>query len=47
MGGIMLLLVLFLLGAALGNLTILGLQAVMGEGFAQSYSRTAPSFHIR
>ncbi len=37
MGGIMLLLVLFLLGAALGNLTILGLQAVMGEGFAQSY----------
>ena len=37
MGGIMLLLVLFLLGAALGNLIVLGLSGVMGEEFAQTY----------
>ena len=37
MGGIMLLLVLFLLGALLGNITVMGLGAVMGQEFAQSY----------
>lgn len=37
MGGIFLLLAFFLLGALLGNLTVMGLGAVLGEEFAQTY----------
>ena len=37
MGGMVMLLVLFLLGALLGNLTILGLQAFLGAEFAEDY----------
>jgi len=36
-GGMMMMLLLFLLGALLGNLTVMGLGAVLGENFAQSY----------
>ena len=37
LGGMVMLLVLFLLGALLGNLTILGLQAFLGAEFAEDY----------
>ena len=36
-GSIFMLFVLFLLGAALGNLAVIGLTAFMGEAFVQSY----------
>lgn len=35
--GMMMLIVLFLVGALLGNLTVLGLGAVLGQEFAQAY----------
>ena len=37
LGGMVMLLVLFLLGALLGNLAILGLQAFLGAEFAEDY----------
>ncbi len=37
LGGMVMLLALFLLGALLGNLTILGLQAFLGAEFAEDY----------
>ena len=36
-GGMFLLLMLFLLGAALGNLVVMGLTGLLGESFAQTY----------
>ena len=37
LGGMVMLLVMFLLGALLGNMTILGLQAFLGAEFAEDY----------
>ena len=37
LGGMVMLLVLFLLGALLGNLTILGLQEFLGAELAEDY----------
>lgn len=37
LGGVVILLLLFLLGALLGNLTVLGLQALAGQAFADKF----------
>ena len=37
MGGVFMLLILFLVGAVIGNLTILGLNKVLGDNFAATY----------
>ena len=37
LGGIIALLALFLLGALLGNLTVLGLKAILGQAFTEDY----------
>ena len=37
MGGVFMLLILFLVGAVIGNLTILGLNKILGDNFAATY----------